>query len=82
MQGMNENINLNDHFWVKLNSCGRHAWIEFYRERGISTPVRTPDKDGWLRLPLWEIAQVFGNQLSMGFKDLPFETMDLFRDKP
>ena len=75
-------MNLNDQFWVKLSPRGKGIWAEWHRNLGIPTPTRSFDREGWIRLPLWEIAQIFGSHLFMGSVDLPFETMDLFSDKP
>lgn len=75
-------VNLNDQFWIKLSSSGRGVWIEYHRNLGIPTPTRSPDAAGFIRLPLWEIALIFGSRLQMGLNDLPFETMDLYPERP
>jgi hypothetical protein len=34
--------------------------------------------DGWIRMPLYDIAHIFGHKLTIGLSDLPFEDMNLY----
>ena len=71
-------INLNNSYWVKLSAVGKHSYIEYYRRLGLDTPCNMYNADGWIRMPLYDIAHIFGHKLTIGLSDLPFEDMNLY----
>jgi hypothetical protein len=59
-------FNVNDHVQVKLTDEGRGVL------RGARWPF-TEDADGWARFQMWELMQLLGPHIYMGFS-LLFET--------
>ena len=60
--------NLNYHIYVKLTDNGR----AILKQEGIQQ-LYQPDADGWVKIPMWEFAQVFGNRLWLGNPHPPVE---------
>ncbi|RYI30554.1 hypothetical protein EVU96_09060 [Bacillus infantis] len=60
-------LNINQQVKVKLNEKGKELLFNHYDEFVLQL-----DQDGYYKIQLWKLMQVFGNHLHMG-KELPFE---------
>lgn len=75
---MIETFNVNEYVSVRLNELG-HAVIvrnrkDFMaRHPNVRLSMPVPDADGYVRFPLWELMQLFGEHMGLG-KPVPFET--------
>lgn len=67
-------FNINDSVWVKLTESGREWYKAEYQKRtGVDSLPRIQEVNGWSRWQLWDLMNMFGERLVMGF-DLPFDT--------
>lgn len=76
-------INLNDTVLVKVTPAGwayaEAQWAIFNAQTGRSLPFallrdqHQPDRDGWSRWQLWELANTFGAEMFNGNMALPIE---------
>lgn len=69
--------NLNDEVLVKVTPEGETAYQEYYRAvfkgSSVDIPTLERDADGYSRMQLWEVANIFGPHMYMGAA-LPIET--------
>lgn len=65
-------FNINDYVKVKLTSYGQSV-LDQERPSQLRPSQLTPSTDGWIRLQLWDLMNIFGSRLSNGCR-LPFET--------
>lgn len=65
--------NLNDSVRFKLNDAGRKIYADWQAGFGGKAGPKKEDDEGYSRWQLWEVMQVFGPHMEMGFS-LPFET--------
>lgn len=63
-------INLNDYVKVKLTATGSN--IYFLKEQ-----TEAPLENGYLRIQLWKLMQIYGSFMWMGNNFMPFETMEV-----
>lgn len=76
-----KNFNINDYVYVRLTDYGRgihrRAYDRLTKERDGKIPwmYKAPkeDSEGWSKWQMWELMNVFGDFMVLGF-DPPFET--------
>lgn len=73
-------FNINEDVYLKLTKIGI-AILKKRHEELVGTPYKGPrvDENGYTKMQLWEVMQIFGNYLIPGYSygkgiDLPFET--------
>lgn len=64
--------NLNNLVRVKLTPLGREIYMLDNERVGIESGPPIEDADGWCKMPMWELMQLFGARLHMGMVNLPF----------
>jgi hypothetical protein len=62
--------NLNDRVRVTLTDAGKKVWVAYHVGLRVETPALRRDRT--IEMPLWELMQIFGPHLRIGFHDLPF----------
>jgi len=67
-------LNANNNVMVRLTKQGKDVLGKYYQDQygGTTPPWYNIDKDGWIKLRLWQLA-FFGPYLYMGKVKLPFE---------
>ena len=72
-------INLNEIVKVKLTDCGKKI---FYMHYSNSKIVLEKDKEGYSEFQLWELMNIFGEYMGLGFKECfdPLEIIYSRRD--
>lgn len=58
-------LNLNDRVKIKLRPEGEEPYVRSWTDLGMPKP-HVPD-DKVLKMPLWEVAGIFGSRMHMGF---------------
>jgi hypothetical protein len=69
-------ININDNVRIKLQPRGMQAYRNYIESLGLKVedyPLSINQQDGCVRMPLWEVMQIFGPSCFMGPQP-PFET--------
>ncbi|EUJ29627.1 hypothetical protein [Listeria cornellensis] len=68
-------FNINNGIKVKLTDAGVQHFIDFYKNEPYHR-VCTPDIDaeGYTKFSMWMLMKIYGSQMNMGSRDLPFET--------
>ncbi len=76
-------VNVNDFVRVKLTKRGIEIYEDYYKDillcKGVGNISPEIDKDGYTRLQLWELMNIFGKSMVMGCT-VPFETTILIED--
>lgn len=70
-------FNINNYVSVKLTKEGGEQWYRHHERFGIIGDGPEIDENGWMRIQLWELMQIFGSELRNG-GPLMFETNILF----
>lgn len=75
-------FNINDYVWIKLTSKGQEFLLN--KEKSLTDKFnhdfsglytnKEKDTEGYSQWQLWELMNVFGEQLQIGIKGLLFET--------
>lgn len=74
------NLNINDTVRIKITQAGfkflERQHKDLNSKYNTNTPYKAPnvDKDGHTEMPLWEVMQLFGDQMYNGNPDIPYET--------
>ena len=71
---------------VKITPAGEKLWHEHHAaSKELAESIGMPglyeitrDKDGYTRMQLWEVANIFGKAMSMGVVDLPVDMNFMF----
>jgi hypothetical protein len=67
-------FNINSTVRVKLTDKGRHVHRIKYSRLGHEYVPPKEDPEGWSEWQLWVLMHDFGDSMSLGFNNLPFET--------
>src|SRR3989338_1593554 len=78
-QPENPEQNFNDQVWVKITQEGEQVRDKYYKGLKMETPPFEKDAEGWTKMQLHEVAQLFGSEMYNGNPHLPIETT--FRTK-
>ena len=70
-------FNLNDYVFVKLNDYGEKIWEYQNADFLMEAPKLKLEKDGYLKIQLWELMRIYGKFLHNGSM-LPFERAEMF----
>lgn len=65
--------NINKQVKVKLTEFGVCIFNKHYERWGIKAPKLNIDDDGYFSFQMWDLMQIFGNEIYMG-NEVPFET--------
>lgn len=72
-------MNMNEYVKVKLTPYGKEIftthcpqWYLIVSERG--------DKEGYVKIQMWELFEIFGSCLFLGNPNLPFENNEILID--
>jgi len=65
-------ININGQVTFKPNSLGWHIWEKYHRDLHIDPPAHGET----LTMPIWEMANIFGDHLYNGCQ-IPFEQTEM-----
>lgn len=68
-----QKFNINKFVKIKLNLKGEQIWDDYWKLYKIPTPTLVKDKDGYIKIQAWQMMEVFGKHIKLGF-NLPFET--------
>ena len=68
-------ININTDIWVKLTEEGNKIILmKEVNNFGKPMPIKRETKNGYTRFQLWEVMNLFGEELYHGNNKLPIET--------
>ncbi len=77
-------FNINHHVKVKLTDAGIRILKEQHDQmdreiqerggKGLGIFTVTKDEQGYTRFQLWKLMNIFGESLTMGNNDVPFDT--------
>jgi hypothetical protein len=67
-------MNLNDSIWIKPTEHGLEVYTKYWEGVGVKNPEPLKlDFEGWTKMQLWEVMQIFGHAMYNGGK-VPIET--------
>jgi hypothetical protein len=66
--------NFNDQVWVKVTAEGKRIREGYFKQLGIEAPPLEQDSEGWTKMQLHEVANLFGREMYTGNPRLPIET--------
>lgn len=72
-----QQFSLNDYIYVKLINDGEEILIDYYSKcedcnREFVFKIHNYN-EGWIKIQLWELFNIFGRYIHMGNNNLPFE---------
>ena len=69
------NCNLNTLVHIRLTTYGEEIHREYYSKYGLNPPE--PKWDKYYNYSLWQVMSIFGEHLSLGFNNVPFENNEI-----
>jgi len=75
-------FNLNSNVKVKITPLGHSIREKFYATYGITPGQLEKDSEGFSKMQLWQVMQIFGDHMRLGMPEQPISCDILIEDKP
>jgi hypothetical protein len=78
-------FNVNHYVYVRITEQGWKVLEDYFRALDFPPIAReqayyAPDEHGWSRFQMWDLMNIFGPSMGMGFGPVPFETTIRLQD--
>jgi len=75
-------FNLNSYVKIKITPLGQSIREKFYASYGIKARPLDKDSEGFTKMQLWQVMQIFGEHMHFGRPEQPISCDILIEDKP